>query len=71
MNLPIIKTIKPKISSSWNGAWKAVTDIMYTSTVRQLSKTIRVVEDSSFVTDTPAKLKNAIENVFPKKNSDK
>jgi hypothetical protein len=44
---------------------------MYINTVRQLSKTTRVVDDSSFVTDTPAKLKNAIENVFPKKNSDK
>lgn len=39
--------------------------------VRPLSRTIRVVAESSFVTEIPAKLKKAMEKTFPKdeKNS--
>lgn len=36
-----------------------------TKNVRTLSKTVRLVPDSSFVTLTPAKLKKAIDAAFP------
>ena len=37
--------------------------------VRPLSSTIRVVDDNSLVTDIPAKLKKAIDKIFPKRKN--
>lgn len=45
-----------------------VTDQMIN--VRPLSSTTRVVDDNSFVTDIPAKLKNAMENTLPRTRVD-
>ncbi len=70
MNLPITNKIKPKTCNTWKSCHFNANVTAQITIVRPLSSTIRVVADNSFVTDIPAKLKNAIEKIFPKQNKE-
>lgn len=64
-NEPVNRSKKPITCNHWKFSHLRANETTQISTVRPLSKTIRVVDDSSFVTEIPAKLKNAIENMLP------
>ena len=63
--LPMTNRTKPKICNGKKSCQPNANVTNQMINVRPLSSTTRVVDDNSFVTDMPAKLKNAMENTFP------
>ena len=59
------KKMKLPTCSHWKGCHPTARANTHTVMVRTLSSTILVVADSSAVTDTPAKLKNAMLEMLP------
>ena len=67
--IPIMSKINPKICSPSNGCQRKARVTIQIMSVRKLSSTIRVVALISLVTLMPAKLKKAILNMLPAKNT--
>ena len=62
--IPVIRTANPNNCKAWKGCHPMANETPHMTNVRTESNTMRVVADNYLVTEIPAKLKNAIENVF-------